>query len=230
MIRPTLLALAIFVIAPMAQAADTPHPRSISVQGSGSVAGRPDLAVARAGIESRAATPDLALAANTKVMTTLLTTIKRYGIADKDIETTSFDVSPVYAQADSRGAPAIEGYQVANQVSVRVRDIAKLGGLLSSLVESGANRLQGVTFEIAEPAALQDDARRAAIADARKRAELYAKAAGVKLRRVLSIAEAGTSSPAPMMMRAMKGGTGDVPVAAGEQTITAGVSVVYEIE
>jgi uncharacterized protein YggE len=112
---------------------------------------------------------------------------------------------------------------------VRLRDVAKLGDLLTSLIEAGANRLNGVTFEIAEPAPLLDDARRAAVADARKRAELYATAAGVKVGRVLSIGENSALAPVPMM-RMAKAGADAVPVAAGEQTITAGVSVVFEIE
>ncbi len=224
-------ALAALALASTAFAADAPTPRSISVQGNGSMTAIPDMAIARSGIESRGATPEEALAANTKVMNAVMAAIKRHGIAERDFETSSFAVNPVYGQATPRGVMIIEGYQVTNQVSVRLRDIAKLGGLLSSLVEAGANRLNGVSFDIAEPAPLMDEARKAALADARKRADLYATAAGVKVARVLSISEGGSmQAPQPMILRAMKAGGEAVPIAAGEQAINASVSVVYEIE
>ncbi|MCD6073945.1 MAG: hypothetical protein K0Q70_828 [Rhodospirillales bacterium] len=232
MTRLLLLALLIAVPLSAAQSAETERPRTISVQGSGTVYGKPDIASASAGIESRGATPEDALAANTKAMNSIMTAIKRYGIAERDIETSSFSVNPVYAQQPGpRGSMTIEGYQVSNQVTVRLRDMDKLGGLLSSLVEAGANRLHGVSFDIAEPAKLQDEARKAAIADAKKRADLYAAAAGVAVKRVLTISEGGGfAPPQPMAMRAMKAGGESVPVAGGEQSIGANVSVVYEIE
>ncbi len=230
MIRLMLAALLIALPFYAAKAAESP--RTISVQGSGVAYGKPDIATASAGIESRGATPDAALAANTKAMTQIMAAIKRHGIAERDIETSQFSVNPVYGQQPSpRGTMTIEGYQVTNQVTVRVRDMDKLGGLLSSLVEAGANRLNGVSFDIAEPAKLQDEARKAAVADAKKRADLFATVAGVTVKRVLSIAEGGNfTPPQPMAMRAMKAGAADVPVSGGEQSIAANVSAVYEIE
>jgi uncharacterized protein YggE len=234
MIRPLLLAffLALPLMAHPVQTRAAEELRTISVQGIGSAAGQPDLASASAGIESRGSTPDDALSANTKAMNTLMAAIKRHGIQDRDIQTNSFNVNPIYAQQpNQRGTMTIEGYLVSNQVNVRVRDLNKLGGLLSSLVEAGANRLHGVSFEIADPASLRDQARKAAIADAKKRADLYAAAAGVSVKRVMSIAEGGGfAPPMPVAMRAMKGGAEDVPVASGEQSINASVNVVYEIE
>lgn len=235
MIRALLIALLIALPLATVSAADNKteeRPRTISVQGSGAAYAKPDMASASAGIESRGATPEDALAANTKAMNAIMAAIKRHGIAERDVETSSFSVAPVYGQQPGpRGALNIEGYQVSNQVMVRVRDTDKLGGLLSSLVEAGANRLHGVSFDIADPAKLQDEARKAAVADAKKRADLYAAAAGVKVRRVLSITEGGGfASPQPMALRAMKAGGESVPVAGGEQSITASVSIVYEIE
>lgn len=232
MIRPLFLALAVSLAAPFAVHAAEERARTIGVQGSGAAYAKPDMANASAGIESRGKTPDEALAANTKAMNAILGAIKRYGIAERDIETSSFSVSPIYAQQPgARGTLNIEGYQVSNQVNVRLRDLDKLGGLLSSLVEAGANRLHGVSFEIADPAKLQDEARKAAMADAKKRADLYAAAAGVKVKRVLSISEGGGfAPPQPLAMRAMKAGGEAVPVQGGEQSIAANVSVVYEIE
>lgn len=228
MIRSMFVALTMILVAFAAHADDV---RTISVQGIGGVAAKPDSANARAGIETRGATPDEALAANTKTMTALMTALKHYGVAERDIETSAFDVSPIYGQATPRGVNSIEGYQVINQVSVRVRDLSKLGVLLSSLVEAGANRLNGVSYEIADPAPFVDQARKAAIADARKRADLYAAAAGAKIKQVLSISEgSGYAPPMPVSLRAMKAGAEAVPVAGGEQNITVSVAVVYEID
>jgi len=234
MIRFLPIVIALASLAPLlltsARAAE-PGPRTISVQGTATVYAQPDMASASAGIESRGTTPEEALAANTKVMKSLMTAIKRHGVADRDIETSGFNVSPVYSQQTSRGTMDIEGYQVTNQVTVRLRDMDKLGGLLSSLVESGANRLHGVSFNVADPAKLQDEARKGAIADAKRRADLFAAAAGVKVKRILSISESGgVAPPMPMAMRAMKAGAEAVPVAGGEQAISAAVSAVYEIE
>jgi uncharacterized protein YggE len=230
MIRPVLLAAAL-ILPTAAMAADAPAPRTINVQGAATIYAKPDMASASAGIESRGATPDEALSANTKVMNSLMTAIKRYGVAERDIETTGFNVSPVYGQQTPRGTMNIEGYQVTNQVTVRLRDLNKLGNLLSSLVEAGANRLNGVSFGVADPAKLQDDARKAAVADAKRRADLFAAAAGVKVKRVLSISESGgVAPPMPMAMRAMKAGAEAVPVAGGEQAISAAINAVYEIE
>jgi uncharacterized protein YggE len=233
MIRPLFFASLILV--PLSTVSDSwaaDDLRTVSVQGVGSASGQPDTANASAGIESRGKTPDEALNANTKAMNALMVAIKRHGIQDRDILTSSFNVNPVYAQQpNQRGILNIEGYMVSNQVNVRVRDLDKLGGLLSSLVEAGANRLHGVSFEIADPAKLQDEARKAAVADAKKRADLYAAAAGVRVKRVLSIAESGGfAPPTPVPMRAMKAGAEAVPVAGGEQSVTANVNVVYEIE
>lgn len=230
MIRLVLAAL--LIAAPLATLQAAEGPRTISVQGSGAAYAKPDMASASAGIESRGTTPDDALAANTKAMTAIMAAIKRHGIAERDIETSQFSVNPVYAQQPGpRGAMTVEGYQVTNQVTVRLRDMDKLGELLSALVGAGANRLNGVSFDIAEPAKLQDEARKAAMVDAKKRADLFAAAAGVTVKRVLSIAEGGGfAPPQPMALRAMKAGADSVPVAGGEQSVSANVSVVYEIE
>lgn len=227
-----LLLATLLIAAPLAVSNAAESQRTISVQGSGVAYGKPDIATASAGIESRGNTPEDALAANTKAMTAIMAAIKRHGIAERDIETSQFSVNPVYAQQPGpRGTMTIEGYQVTNQVTVRVRDMDKLGGLLSSLVSAGANRLNGVSFDIAESAKLQDEARKAAMADAKKRADLFAAAAGVTVKRVLSISEGGNfAPPQPMAMRAMKAGADSVPVAGGEQSVSANVSVVYEIE
>jgi uncharacterized protein len=191
---------------------------------------RPDTAVVRAGVETRAPSPEIALIGNNAAMKVLFDVLQKHGIAERDIATTTFDVQPIYGRPDPQGGAAtIQAYQVSNQISARVRDIERLGVILTELVEAGANRLRGVSFEFADPDALQADARRAALQDARRRAELYAQAAGVRLGRILSISELDAPAmPMPRQMRAMSADA--VPIAPGEQTITAGVTVSYEIE
>jgi uncharacterized protein len=206
-------------------------PRSITVHGSGSAAARPGTAVVRAGVETRAGSPEVALVGNNADMKAIFEILKKHGIAERDIATTMFDVQPVYGRPDPQGGtPAIQGYQVSNQVSARVRDIERLGPLLNALVAGGANRLRGVSFEIADPETLQDGARRAALQDARKRAELYAQTAGVRLGRVLTINEIEAPvMPMPHPMR-MTAAAEAVPIAPGEHTVNAGITVTYEID
>jgi uncharacterized protein YggE len=204
-------------------------PRSVSVQGSGATSARPDTAIVRAGVETRAPSPEIALLGNTAAMTKIFEILRGHGIVERDVTTTVFDVSPIYGRPDAQNnVQTIQAYQVSNQVAARLRNIDRVGPLLTELVEAGANRLRGVSFEIANPEPLQAEARRAAMQDARKRAELYAAAAGLKLGRVLSITE--TDAPVAPMPRQMRAMGEAVPIAPGEQTVSATVTVVYEIE
>jgi uncharacterized protein YggE len=159
-------------------------------------------------------------------MKAVFTAIEKLGVPQKDIQTTSFNVSPRYASGD---APRLTGYDVTNQVTVRLSDVSRLGAALDALVTAGANRMNGIDFAIAEPAPLLDKARADAVADARARAETYARAAGVTLGPVQSISEGG-SGPVPLRMAApMAFAAKAVPVAAGEESVSADVTLVWEI-
>jgi uncharacterized protein YggE len=220
------LALAVTMAAP-AWAAD---PRSISMTGHGEVRAAPDMAQVSAGVTSNAITAAQALAANSSRMKSVFAALEKLGVPEKNIQTTSFFVSPQYTNGDNNNPRRLTGYQVNNEVSVRLEDIAKLGGTLDALVTAGANQMNGISFSIRDTGPILEKARAAAITDARARAETYARAAGVSLGPILSISEGGAEPPRPVMYRmAAAMAAPPPPVAAGEQSVTADISVVWEI-
>lgn len=212
----------------LAQGAGAP-PRTITVSGEGEAKAAPDEARLQAGVVSSARKAGEALTANSHAMNKVFATLKQLGIPDKAIQTSDFSVSPQYPP-DRGGNPGqIIGYQVSNQVTVTV-DMAKLGPALDALVSSGANSLGGMSFDIKDPKPLLAQARGAAMKDAALRAETYAAAGGFKLGPILDVSESGSAmpqqfAPRPMMRMAAEA----VPVASGENTISATVTVTYEI-
>jgi len=223
------LALALTLAAP-ALAADprTTDIRTLAMTGHGEIRAVPDMAQLSAGVTSNAATAAQALAANTARMKTVLAALGKLGIPEKNIQTVNFSVSPQYANSNNE-PPRLTGYQVNNEVSVRLDDIGKLGTMLDALVTAGANQMNGINFSIQNTVPMLEKARGQAIADARARAETYAKAAGVSLGPILSISESNTETPRPMYRMVAMAADRGVPVAAGEQSVTADVSVVWEI-
>jgi len=218
------LALAAALTAP-ALAAD---PRTLSMNGHGEVRSAPDMVSVNAGVTTSAATAAQALAANTTRMKTVFAALEKMGVPEKNFQTVNFSVSPQYSNGENNTPRRLTGYQVNNDVSVRLEDVAKLGNALDALVTAGANQMNGINFDIREPAPLLEKARIGAVADARARAETYAKAAGVSLGAILSISEGG-GEVRPMRMAAPMAFAKSVPVAAGEQSVTADVSLVWEI-
>lgn len=203
--------------------------RSITVVGSGTAAVRPDSAEVTAGVITQSAAAGQALAQNTAAMDKVLKAVAALGIGDKDIQTTTVSVAPQRRQGRSEAQPPdIVGYEVSNQIRVKVRDLAILGRLLDELVSQGANVLGGVHLSVADPAPVLDQARTKAMADARRKAELYAAAAGAKLGRVLFVRESAAGQPRFEGARMMAAPS--VPVAAGEQEFQASVSVTYAIK
>ncbi|MFN4157496.1 MAG: SIMPL domain-containing protein [Gemmobacter sp.] len=212
--------------------ADTPPLAAlpqITVTGEGRVDAAPDLAMVTVGVTTHAATASEALDANSVALATVLANLRAAGIAERDLQTSGFSLNPVWSNYASDRAPRIEGFQAANILTARVRALDGLGKVLDAAVKDGANTLNGLTFGVDDPAPLMDAARQRAVADARRRAELLAGAAGVKLGRVLTITEGGQAAPGPMyrMEAAMVGDA--VPVAQGEVTLGASVTVVWEL-
>jgi hypothetical protein len=223
--------LALVLLAPqLAAAQSAPPPRIITMSGHGEARAVPDTAMLSAGVSAQAPTAAAALAANTTRMQSVLAALKKQGVPEKDIQTSNFSISPQYANGNGE-APRITGYQANNQVEVRLEDVSKLGATLDALVTAGANQMNGVSFLIRNDTALLADARAAAVAEARLKAETFAKAAGVSLGAILSIGEAGNEGPrpmyaaAPMMVRAKA-----VPVALGEQSVNADITIIWEIK
>jgi uncharacterized protein YggE len=219
------LAFATILAAP-AWAADL---RTIAMSGHGEIRAVPDMAQLSAGVTSNAATAAQALAANSTRMKSVFAALEKLGVPEKNIQTTGFFVSPQYTNGENNNPRRLTGYQVSNEVSVRLEDVGKLGVALDALVTAGANQMNGISFAIQNTIPVLEKARIQAIADARARAETYAKAAGVSLGPILSISESNTETPRPMYRMAAMAEVRSVPVAAGEQSVTADVSVVWEI-
>jgi uncharacterized protein YggE len=215
--------------------------RTISVVGSGKLSAAPDVAEIGLGVVTQAATAREALSANNDAMTALHAVLKDRGVASKDVQTTQISVNPQYSQPTPPApgqqqrefVPRIVGYQVTNTVRVVVRDVAKLGAMLDAVVGAGANQMHGISFRVDRPEALMDQARKAAMADAKRKADLLAGEAGVVVGRPLSIRESTAEPPPPPMMlgRMMRGAAAPaaVPVSAGEQELSLTVHVVYEL-
>lgn len=231
------LAAATAAFAP-AQAADGDGAaRRIAVVGIGEATAAPDMAVLQLGVVSEAKAAAEALAANSAAMARLLGALRAENIAARDLQTSGFSVEPRYSDpvvVDGRETepPKIVGYVVRNAVTVRLRDLARLGALLDRAVTLGANSISGPGFALADPKASEDAARRDAVADAQAKAALYAAAAGVRLGRIVSIEERDTSPPEPLMMaRTMQAEAmaAPVPVESGELVRRAAVSIVWEL-
>ncbi len=211
----------------------------LTVSADGRSVRTPDLAVFNAGVTTQAKTAAAALGENAERMNAVIAALKGSGIADRDIQTSNLSVNPVYSQprADEAGnvssEPVITGYQASNQVEVRQRKIGNYGKTIDTLVSAGANQVSGPAFQLDNPDLASDEARIDAIKKARARAELYARAAGLTVRRILTISEGGGYAPQPMMVYAraekMMSSAAPSPVAAGELQIGATVTVTFEL-
>jgi uncharacterized protein YggE len=234
---PLALSTAIATTLP-ALADDSRGPGIITIEGRGEVTATPDTAFVTSGVTTQGATAREALDANTAAMTELISTLKAAGIEARDIQTSGFSVNPNYVYSDARDAngytlpPKINGYQVFNTVTIRVRQITTLGDILDKSVTVGANTINGVSFSMADPSKLYDEARKAAFADAREKAQLYATAAGLELEQIKQIAETQNyNQPVPYMMRqdAAMAASAPVPVQAGELSFSINVQVTWEL-
>ncbi len=200
----------------------------LDISATGKTTRVPDIATIRSGVVTQSATAAAALAENAQRMARVQAALKAAGVADRDVQTSNINLQPQYRYAQNE-APVITGYQASNTISVRFRDIAKSGRILDALVKEGANQIDGPSLSIDQPEAATDEARIDAMRQARARAELYAKAAGLRVDRIVSISESGGYAPPPpmpMMMAAR--GMADVAeskIAAGEQSVELTVSV-----
>jgi uncharacterized protein YggE len=225
------IALTIFLLAVAAapaMAQNAPQTATLTADGVGMVFAQPDTVIITIGVTTRGDTPAAALDANSTDMQSVIDAILGAGVDEADVTTSGFSISPVYSnQRDEQQPQRITGYTVSNQVTVRIRDIATSGDVLNQVVAAGANQINGIRFDIAEPQPLQDEAMAAAIADAQRKAELMAEAAGVQLVRVLTVSAYANSGPQPQydLMRAAVA----VPIMGGEQAITANATLQFEI-
>jgi uncharacterized protein YggE len=222
-----ILALVSGVGAAPALAQVTP-PAVISVTGEATVSVAPDQAQIDGGVTTEAKTAREASETNNAAMGKVLLALKGAGIDEKDFQTARLSLQPQYAPNRS-GPNAVVGYQASNRVTIKLRDVTKVASVIDTLVAAGANNIGGINFMVSAASKLLDDAREQAIADARRKAEIYARAAGVTLGSPVSISEEG--SPAPMQFRKMSAGiAASAPVAQGEETLQVTVSVSWAIK
>jgi hypothetical protein len=222
----TLIAIAAPAAAQAPQAATT-----VTLAEQAKVTAAPDTAEIGTGVVTTAPSAADALAANARRMAAVVTALRRAGVAERDIQTSGIRLEPQYRYAQDQ-PPQLTGYQANNRVSVRIRDIAGTGRLLDQLVAQGANQIDGPNFTIAEPAPLLDQARQSAVATLRRRAELYARAMGLQVARIVSVEEDSAvrdPRPVPMMATMARAEKADTPVAPGEVELSVNVRMVFEL-
>lgn len=237
-----LLVVALVAIAPslnwgtpaQAQAVDATGPtRYITVVGQGKTTVVPDIASLQLGVQTSAATVEEAMSTNTGTMDAILAALAEAGIADKDVQTSSYNI---YLDEGYRGPEMASNpvYRVSNMVTVKVRDLETVGEVLDAAVAAGANQIWGVSFTVEDRTAAEADARAKAVADARARAEALAELAEVEVGEVLSISEVITGGVSPlyagvaMEMAAGMGGGGSI--APGELEYRTSIQVTYALE
>jgi uncharacterized protein YggE len=224
------LALTTALAVPLPALAEDAMPPMITVTGTGTVEAVPDIATLSIGVTSQGDTAAAALSANSAQLEAVMARLTATGIEARDMQTSNLSLNPNWTGNDgsSGSAPTIAGFVASNILTIRVRQIDGLGAVLDAVVADGANTLNGLSFGLADPDPVLDEARKEAVADARARAELLAAAAGVKLGRVISISD-GSMPSGPMPMFRADAAAMAVPVAGGELGLSASVTIFYEI-
>lgn len=225
-----LLPLLALATGPAAAQDDPPGPGLITVTGEATLPTAPDMATVSLGVTAQGKTAAEALSTNTAALQAVMTRLAEAGVAPRDIQTSDLSLSPNWEMDEASGANTITGYVASNMISLQVRDLAGLGGVLDAVVADGANTLNGISFGLQDPKPVMTAARKAAVEDARDRAETLAAAAGVRLGRVLSLSEGGGYQPPQPMFRLERAAPQDaVPVSGGEIGFSSSVTLVYEI-
>ena len=205
-------------------------PRTVSVNGLGMASARPDVADIQLGVETIDADAGLAVNENTERMTAVMDAIKAMGVEDKDVQTVQYSMW-IEQQYDKQGEPTGENrYHVVNQVRIRVRELDKVGQLLQKALEVGANTVNGVSFSVADPTALQEKARQLAIANAKTKADQLAAGLGAKLGALRQVSEfGGLVAPVAPVWQEGIGGGGPVPMSGGEFSVTVEIQVIFDL-
>lgn len=242
-LRPLMLAIALAAGTAMTAAcAQTPASAAPMVSSDGTLLSIsaeatskrvPDVATISTGVVTRGADTNSAMRQNAEQMDKVMAALKGAGINERDIQTTGVNLNPQYHYGQNQ-PPRITGYEARNTVSVKVRDLARLGKIMDTLVAQGANELNGPSFEVDKPDEAYDEARRAALEKAQARAEMYAKTLNLKVRRIVSIDETGGGFRPPMpMMRAMAMSSDamgkETSIAPGESSLGVSLNIVFEL-
>jgi uncharacterized protein YggE len=202
------------------------------MSGQGQEQAAPDQVTLEAGVTSQAPSAAAALAVNSRNMQSVFAALKKLGVADKDMQTANFSVQPQMTNGSNNQPRTVTGYQVNNQVRVRLLDVSKLGAALDALVSAGANQMYGINYGFQDSSALLAKARADAVADAKTKAETFAKAAGVSLGSIVSITENGAQPVRPLyeMEQVVVTASRAAPVAAGQVSVNANVYIVWNIQ
>jgi uncharacterized protein YggE len=228
-----------------------PNSALLSLTAEGESRRTPDLAIFTAGVVTQGRTAGEAMAENARRMDAVVTALRRAGIAERDIQTSALSLQPRYSNPEREAmmraretgqpyippepprGPQIIGYEAHNNVQVRVRRLAEMGRIIDTLIEAGANQVHGPSFTMDDPQEALDEARNEAVANARRRAELYARAAGMRVARILSITEGGGYHPVPVTFARGEAMAAPppppTPVAPGELQLGVSVSVQFEL-
>ena len=236
--RPVLLiALTAFVgcaaVPAVAQTSETAP--SVTMIGEAEQTGTPDVVFLTLGVTKDGETASQALRASTEATRKALDVVRKYGLESRDIQTSGLSIQPRYGRASQSSGgddrAAVVGYRASNQISVRLRSIERVGEFLDAIVAAGANEIRGIRFDLADRAKLLDDARKLAVDDAKRKATLYADAAGIRLGAIVNLEEEGTGQPPrPFAARALETArAAPVPVEAGEIAIRASVRITWRI-
>jgi uncharacterized protein YggE len=230
-----IAATTVLLLAISPLAAQTVPARTLAIAGTAEVHSAPDAALISAGVVTESDTAAAALKANSAAVAKVVDVIRTFGVEARDLQTAGLALEARTYRPDKPSAtdkPRVIGYTAANQITVRVRDLGKLGDLLDKVAVAGANRIDGIQFIISNQEGLLDEARRKAVADAKAKADLYAQAAGFTLGKVMSLTEE-TAAPAPRPMgraMAVSGAAAvPVPIEAGEMTLSVRVRVTWSL-
>jgi uncharacterized protein YggE len=203
----------------------------LDVSATGEVTRVPDVAIISAGVVSRAATASAAIQDSATRMSQVLAALKRAGVEERDIQTSSVSLNPEYRYPENQ-SPQLTGYTASNQVTIRFRDIRTSGKILDTLVSQGANQINGPTLTVDKPEAALDEARAKAIAIGRARAELYARSMGLRVARIVAISESGgyAAPPPPMPMMMARAERDQTSIQPGEQKLQVNLSMTFELQ
>ena len=236
-VTATLAAAAILASAGMARAQAASdgdaafRATTLSISAYGEVKAAPDKATITLGVQTSAPAAAQAMADNAARMNQVIAALRKQGLADKDIQTSNLSLSAQYEYEQNK-PPRLTGYQASNDVTITVNDLKKLGPAIDAVTAAGVNQINGIGFGLEDPQAAEDQARLKAVQALQAKAQLYAGAAGYRIGRLVNLSEGGGGSPpvlyAPKVM-AMAARAAPTPVEAGELTVRADVSGLYEL-
>ncbi|QCK88264.1 DUF541 domain-containing protein [Phreatobacter aquaticus] len=232
-VAPALALAGVMALAVPAGAQQAPvvPPRTITMQGEAQAVAAPDLAVVSGGTQVQARTAREAMDGNSRIMRSVQQALKELGIEDRDISTSGLTLRPTIEYQQGTNRPRVVGYAAGHQLSVRIRDLAKLGDVLDRMVTAGANQMDNLQLTVSDWSRKVDEARATAIADARRKADVLAGAAGARIGRVMTIEEHADGGPVVLRRAApaMASQSGPAPVATGDQNFRLQVTVTWEL-